>query len=39
MTIGRRRIKNNSTTGINLTKYDQIPVHVEGDAKPTGKLV
>ena len=26
--------KNNSTTGINFSKYDRIPVHVEGDGKP-----
>ena len=26
--------KNNSTTGINFSKYERIPVHVEGDGKP-----
>ena len=26
--------KNNSTTGINFSKYDRIPVYVEGDGKP-----
>ena len=26
--------KNNSSTGINFSKYDRIPVHVEGENKP-----